>query len=489
MTPDDYATRSDAPEAIQRAIETIDDLPVDSTDHEILDIERGKILASLQSSSTSPSMAWDDRGTGSSIAPVNVSNFKWAFTLVILTLGVAASATVLTIGIKGAQEDSNQTFLHQASQLVSVLELSWTRYETLALWIHEACNYDSFANLTILEDENASSKLSSAAGFCSRDKFKHLYEHISTLDHKVIAISYMPNITDTLRGALEEESRIAMKKHKPDFNYSGIRDYLSYPNATFKGIEPSPKRPFYFPIHYLEPMERNENALDLDMYSFRRAEIDKAMATMKPVMGPRGKLLQEDRPDVYAVELIHPGISTSLPADLSAASAVSKVVIRIPNLIERAATATSNTETSVYIYDETNIRTATNDGKPVFLAATDVVYNETNGVHTKLKREVAIDEISYGEHSFTTTIQAADHTWRVIILGKETKNDVFFVTIGGAIILIGCIGVALGFHVNFKRLDKIQQIKTSSETEKAELAMLQAKREMHLNDFIAHEVR
>ena len=34
----------------------------------------------------------------------------------------------------------------------------------------------------------------------------------------------------------------------------------------------------------------------------------------------------------------------------------------------------------------------------------------------------------------------------------------------------------------------MQQIQSRAEAEKAELALLQAKRETHLNDFIAHEV-
>ena len=46
-----------------------------------------------------------------------------------------------------------------------------------------------------------------------------------------------------------------------------------------------------------------------------------------PGSRPRGKLLQEDRPDVYGVELIHLGIKTSLPGDLLAANSVSKIEV------------------------------------------------------------------------------------------------------------------------------------------------------------------
>ena len=483
-------------------MKSIDAKPADSSEHQMLDIERGKILESLKSSQRSGRLV--STSGASSNSSHHVHSFKWAFTLVILILGAAASATVLVIGIMGVHHDSKQDFLHEASQLVSVMEFSWMGYETLALWIHESCHFDSFQDPPFLESVNSTSSnatyddqsknnkdmISSAGGFCSRAKFQHLYEHIRSLDRNFIAIQYIPNVTHSLRGVLEDESRLNMEQHKPDFNYSGIRDYLAYPNATFKAIVPSPERPFYFPIHYLEPMDRNEPALDLDMYSFRKEEIDTALTSMKPVLGPRAKLLQEDSPDVYAVSLIHPGYSTSLPGELSAADAVSKIVIRLPDLIEEAATATMSLKRAVYIYDETPKRTAADGGKPVFLAAVDILcHTNTSGVRTQLKREVVMDEIPNATHFFSTTIHAADHTWRVIIVGTEPDHDITFVVLGGVIIMLGCFILAIGFHTNLSRVAKLQQIKSLAEAEKSELALIQAKREMHLNDFIAHEVR
>ncbi|KAL3914836.1 MAG: hypothetical protein SGILL_005928, partial [Bacillariaceae sp.] len=227
---------------------------------------------------------------------------------------------------------------------------------------------------------------------------------------------YIPNITHASRQQVEDESRRYLEDQSPDFAYAGIRDYLAYPNATFKGIEPSPKRDFYMPIHYLSPLHGNEAALDLDMYSFRKAEIDKAFETGKAVLGPRGKLLREDHPDVYAVSLIHPGSpGHSHPGNAETTSVgISKIVIRIPDLIEQAALSTVSIPSAVYIFDETLHRTIDNDGEPIFLAAADISYCKegcnSTVPRTELKRELPIQNITANRLSYTTTIQAADHT-------------------------------------------------------------------------------
>ncbi|KAL3905502.1 MAG: hypothetical protein SGILL_009653, partial [Bacillariaceae sp.] len=245
--------------------------------------------------------------------------------------------------------------------------------------------------------------------------FPFSHEYLESLNKTFIAAQYVPNITHSLREHVEEESRQYLEEVSPGFNYSGIRDYLAYPNATFKGIESSPNRSFYFPIHYIAPIERNEVALDLDMYSFRKEEIDKAIETGKAVLGPRGKLLQEDHPDVYAVSLIHPGSPGHFHDDSSATSVgVSKIVIRIPDLIAQAAASTETFPSAVYIYDETPHRSANNDGEPIFLAAADITCCEPGSnktvPNTELKRESPIGNISSARLSYTTTIHAADHT-------------------------------------------------------------------------------
>jgi CHASE domain len=453
----------------------------------MLDIEKGKILASLEKTLSLASLNNGAIGNGHQLG------FKWAFVAAIILLGTIAGAAVLVIGISGAHRDSEQAFLREASHLASVMEFSWKGYETLALWIHESCQFNIVTDSEYTPQDHlyGNGTISQERGFCSRAKFKHIYQHIRSVEPKFIAVQFAPNVTHSLRKRLEDESRLFLEESNPDFNYSGVRDYLAYPNATFKAIVQSPQRPFYFPIHYMEPVERNEAALDFDMYSYRTTEIDTAMATQKPVLGPRGKLLQDDRPDVYAVDLIHPGYSSSAQGEhIASSDAVSKIVIRFPDLIERAVLATGYSSNYViYIYDETPKRTAVNGGKPVFLAAAEILNQTGSSAGIALKREIPMEDIPTTELSYSTTIQASDHTLRVIIQGEEAEPDIVFVVLGGVIIMLACFFVAFAFCAHFTRTAKMHQIKSDTEEEKAQLALLQAKRETHLNEFIAHEVR
>ena len=301
-------------------------------------------------------------------------------------------------------------------------------------------------------------------------------------------MQYIPNITHSLRSKVQDESQLFMSNFNPDYNYGGIRDYLAYPNATFKGIVPSPDRDFYFPIHYLEPLEGNEAALDLDMYSFRKNEIDKAFDTGKPVLGPRGKLLREDVPDVYAISLIHPGLQTSIAGDLGKHGGVSKLVIRAPDLIRQAAESTVETPKSIYIFDETPHRTVTNDGKPIFIAGANILCKHSWNESQILLREIAMEDIVHPRHTYMTTIQAADHTFRIIVHGEEEDYAIVWQILGGVAILFGCVVLVVAFHSNLNRVARMHELRHVAETEKVEMALLQARRETHLNDFIAHEV-
>jgi signal transduction histidine kinase len=499
-----------------------------SSDHQeiMLDIEKGKIVKELQQRSASscehqemvgidieeekflklqlqqqsrPSSSVKDSASkasdGSSFSPFSANtsgrssgyHYKWLFTLVILLLGSVASALVMLFGISGEQASSNADFLHEAKQLTKVLESSWEAYVRMAGWVHLTCQ-----DFDPVHHSNNSESISTILGFCSREKFHHHYEYVETLNFPFISIQFIPNITHSLRAKMEEESRAYMKTQNPEFNYSGIRDYLAYPNATFKEIVPAPARDYYFPIHYLEPLAMNENVMDIDMYSILKNEIDKAFETQKPVLGPRGILLQDDRPGVYGVSLIHPGHSTAV--GLSQPRGVSKIVIRIPDLIDQTARATVTIPSAVYVYDETPDHTVMNNGDPIFLAAAEVrccksaECNETNPM-TEILPEIPMADIPSARHSFATSIQAADHTWRVVIHGTEPNYNVTWQVFAALAIFVGCALLAIAFHINFSRVAKMHSIRSAAEREKAEMALLQARRETHLNDFIAHEVR
>jgi len=472
---------------------------VDPNELHMLDVEKGKILVSLGQSSKSGDSKLVSGQTSTSRSHL----FKLAFTLAVLLFGAFAGASILMVGINAVNKQSREDFFHEASQFVIGIEHSWAGYETFALWIHESCHFNPYdveehiieglTNASIIaSQEQEVHTISMKQGFCSRNKFQHLFQHINSTGKKMIAIQYISKITDELRDKLENESRDFMRARNPDFKYMGIRDYITYPNATVKELVPSPRRPFYFPIHYMEPLEKNEAAVDLDLYYYRKNEIDTALKTSQPVIGPRVRLFQDNRPGVYGVELLHPGFLTTLPGDLAASPAIAKLVIRVPDWIEEAARATLSQKSKVFIYDETPKRTKTNNGQPIFLAASQIFDREQEkhqNQKTQVMVDVSINAIPSASHCYSTTIQAADHTWRIIVQEAQPKKDIAFVVLGGVVIIVGCFVLAFAFRANLARAAKISEIRSRGEEEKAELALLQAKREMHLNDFIAHEVR
>ncbi|KAL3905503.1 MAG: hypothetical protein SGILL_009654, partial [Bacillariaceae sp.] len=67
--------------------------------------------------------------------------------------------------------------------------------------------------------------------------------------------------------------------------------------------------------------------------------------------------------------------------------------------------------------------------------------------------------------------------------------EYFWQIFGGAVIFCGCLFFLVAFQANMNRIAKMHQMQSEADSEKAHLALLQARRETHLNDFIAHEVR
>ena len=174
---------------------------VDS-DQEMLDIEKGNILKALEERSLSNSVrtctSANETTWGPSKGPFVRSssrvctsvNHKWRFSLVILLLGAVAAALVMLFGISGVSRQEYTDFLHEAKQLTNVLELSWSNYVTLALWIHESCHFDYGDGVSQTEEDVA---ISSRMGFCSREKFDHLYV---TLDcaHRVSEVCRLSHV-------------------------------------------------------------------------------------------------------------------------------------------------------------------------------------------------------------------------------------------------------------------------------------------------------
>ena len=112
-----------------------------------------------------------------------IYQYKWVFSAVIVLLGAAAMTIVILLGLDGVMKNSEQQFIHEATQLTNVLQLSWEGYETLALWVHESCHYNIYesdvqlhhnkSTINSLTEQNLlDDGISLREGFCSRNKFR-----------------------------------------------------------------------------------------------------------------------------------------------------------------------------------------------------------------------------------------------------------------------------------------------------------------------------
>lgn len=222
------------------------------------------------------------------------------------------------------------------------------------LWAHESCHLTD-RNLDVPLNVSASENL----GFCSRKKFQHLHQHISSIGLDFVALQYCPNVTDDAREALETQALEFYSQYNPMVAdmYVGIKA-ITHEEGEVTSIARSPQKSFYFPVHYMYPLEKNEKAVEIDLYSYRSEWVEKAFRTHAPVLSGRAKLFQDPREEIWAVEMIHPGLYRSESEinddsqtrkldhppeeDTTPLTAVTKLVIRVTDLIEEHAFRVTN---------------------------------------------------------------------------------------------------------------------------------------------------
>ena len=100
------------------------------------------------------------------------------------------------------------------------------------------------------------------------------------------------------------------------YNYTGITWLIwDWDSMSVIGVEkPAPIVPFYFPIHFLEPVEGNEGPIDVKLWSYPvlgAALIQQAITTFKPILTGRLQMVQETAKNAYSVIIYHQGIPLS----------------------------------------------------------------------------------------------------------------------------------------------------------------------------------
>lgn len=422
---------------------------------------------------TDPSHSCSTSETGGYTA-----HHKSLFALLILLIGGSAAAAFLTIGIVGANNDEERLFAQRATALVKNVQSAWSDYETFGLWIHQACRkMDLSTHLVTNEtvyDEG-----------CSRRDFRELYEYILSIGLSFQSAQFMPNVTHENRAFVEQESRDYYAETHEDVNYRGVTGIEPDPLTGKIGVNPRSDQPYYFPVHRVEPVEGNEAAIELDIYSSRiqQKTLEKAVQTWMPALTDRLVLVQEaENPDIpaYSVILHHPGVPTSTLQGAERPLGLSLMVVRIPDLIARAAANTVDGAT-VYIYDSSD-----DSALPVFLGGFDVVDpQEISSIAAK--PEISLNDVT-GDRLLQEQVTVADRQWTIAVTPLEGtyKPNIVFVSLGGCMIAMASVLLAVWFYTAMNRAAKMTKLRATVEAEKAAVIVDSAKRqavaERELND-------
>ncbi|CAB9502360.1 sensor kinase/phosphatase LuxQ [Seminavis robusta] len=433
-----------------------------------------------QQHSSPPAWAKNSSNTNQSI----MAKRRTMFTALIVLVGAIASVAFYSMGIVSVKREQESLFERRATDITKSIQNAWNQYEVFGLWIQESC----FSPLSETNHDTIAGRM----GLCSREKFALLIESVNSRGLEFKAVGMIPNVTDDNRAGLEEESRAYYAEHYPKVDYNGFVGFV--PNEETGGLKVASmvQEPSYWPVHYMEPVAGNEAALDLDLYSHpaRQQAIDRAVATWKPIVTNRIRLAQETEPNAYSVLSYNPGVKYASMAENAKPTVLSSIAVRVPDLLQEAAQDAS-VSISVTIYDSTDDST-----NPTFMGGADIYVHENGTVALDFVADIDLVTLQEAATRFEELdIQVADRTWVVAVTAQPGtfQDNLVFVILGGTMIFIASILLAIWFYTNMGRMLQMQKMKASMESEKAriilETARQQARAERQLNEYIAHEVR
>ena len=388
-----------------------------------------------------------------------------AVSSLILFLGIVTSGAFLYMGIVAAQQAQDEQFERSAFDLTKRLQVAWHDYVDAAATVHMRCRGRNF----------------------TRDDFRDLYEYLIAGGLRFRAAQFDPNITHAERPAAEEEARQYYAKYYPTVDYKGFQGLVTE-NAT--NVTVMPKRDFYFPIHYMEPIEGNDKAVDLDYHASgsRRETVLFSIEYAQPALTDRLRLVQETEEVSYGVVLMHPGYNLSHQEDVWPKDLAS-IVVRIPDLLQRSA-ANQGQGSDVYLYDKSD-----SSGVPIFLGAASIMPQPyaDDALLTPII-EIELDTLRDTASKYIESdIDAANKIWTVVVVQQPGtfKSEILFVVIGGSVIFCAAVGLSIWVYYNMKRFARYNRERMENEAERAALILASAEEsarvERELNDFIAHE--
>ncbi|KAL7564266.1 hypothetical protein ACA910_014331 [Epithemia clementina (nom. ined.)] len=414
----------------------------------------------------------------------SLSSFKvhWATTrlimVLILALSLGTCLSFIAVGVSRANDREDDDFHRDAQDFVQKIQASWAEYVHAASLVHARCR----------------------DGTLTRAEFRALYEYLVAggLDFK--AVQFDPHVPHSQRQELEDEARAYYAEHYPHVDYQGILGF----EPGLAELSPRSEQPFYYPIHYMEPIVGNEAAIELDYYSSesRIQTVNAALTRGLPAVTSRLQLVKTSEAinrctsedvDAYGVVLMHPGVNLTAQPDVWPRDLAS-FVICVPQLLFKA-TEKQVKSLAAYIHDSSSADPAKMMHEPDFMGAVRVDVDNSGNVKHTYYDEVSLSSLDGKNMFHRQAIPVANRYWTITVVPVDEtyRPHLVFVILGGTIIFVAGVCLALWVYANTVRMRKFNDMKVKAEAEKAQLILKNARQatraERELNDFIAHEVR
>jgi hypothetical protein len=386
--------------------------------------------------------------------------------LLIVIVGLCIGGTVLGLDIPNQVESQNERFLKVADEAFLKLQYSLDDYQVSGLWLHQSCRNRNL----------------------SHERFRVLYEYITSTGLDYQAVSCALNVSADERLLYENQSRAYLAENYPSATYIGFTSLVSPADPPELMVMPNVSH--YFVNHFVEPLEDpyNQEGIDFDVSTATYYTMfTQALETGKLSVTARLEYLPppEDKSQAYEYSLImaSPGIPTTFDNDATDIQGVAILLLKFHSLLQRAYREIAvNDEIFVYIYDSTD-SVIQQDGHPSFLGGVRL----SNG-NMSFTQEVHYSDVfaNEGEHGVLLTsensLTFAAREWKFVAVGVDEayKPDYFLTIFGAVMIIVASICAALWIFSRSKaRAEKSAILLASAKN------MATAERE--LNDFIAHE--
>ena len=447
------------------------------------------------------------RGRQATDNPSRLAVFVVAF--VIIFLGMTVAAILCFFGIRAEKNDRIEAFQRNSVVTVSQIEASFDDYVNVASLVHARMRHRPSFNATAHEEASKTYE----ADYMSwskelRQDFHELYQYVESSGLKFKSIQFDPNITWAERSIAEEEARSYYAENYPELNYAGFRGF----NGESTELEPRWwNQSFYFPIHYMQPIQGNEATIDCDYYSseVRIRAVNALFETQKPSLTDRlssvegdgsasrcisrGDDFMDDEVPSYGVVLMHPGVRLSDDEDTNWPKDMSSIMLCIPDLLKRS-TGHHDRKTYIYIHDSSQPEIS----EPVFMGGGRISKNEEDEEFTlKLIDETPLNELAcIGDNfCYQRTMAIANREWTVTMIDEHDVDFSrwWYIILISSVVLAMFIYLATRVVVHDKRNRMYSKLRAEAAAERNALVLENANKaaqtERELNDFLAHEVR